>query len=282
LSCDTVVLCTKTLRTLSGFNQHGIQLMKKRDLIYGVMLVFLVTVTHHVEGQDSLPEPSAESTYTYNALKILSGSTQFIEAAAAFSTKGNFGGDLILGNGQIVEHGSSFTVVFSRPSKLYMQLNSREGYEAKIFFDGEMITVAAFYDGRHVFDTTPQPGDVNESLDFMVGLTGGPRELNFFLTQQMTQSLNRVRSGVYVGTSMIGGVSCDHLAVRTDTRDGQVWIEQGDEPMPWRILITHREEPAQPRFWAQFDEWDFSPEVSESTFKYTPPEGAIKFRYFNE
>ena len=271
-----------TLGTLSGFKQHGIQIMKRRDLICGVMLVLLITVTHHVEGQDNSSKQVAESTQTDNALNILSGSTQFIEATAAFSTKGNFGGDLILENGQIVEHGSSFTVLFSRPSKLYMQLNSREGYEATIFFDGETITVAAKYDGRQVYDTTPQPGDVNESLDFMVGLTGGPRELNFFLTEQLTQSLNRVRTGYYVGKSIIGGVSCDHLAVRMDTRDGQVWIERGDEPKPWRILITHREEPAQPRFWAQFDEWDFSPEFSESTFKYTPSEGAVKFRYFNE
>jgi hypothetical protein len=258
------------------------RLRKMRDLVHGVMLVLLIGVPHHVEGQDNSPEPAVNSTHTDNALKIFSGSTQFIETAAAFSTRGNFGGDLILENGQIAEHGSTFTVVFSRPSKLYMQLNSREGYEAKIFFDGETITVAAVYDGQHVYDTTPQPGDVNESLDFMVGLTGGPRELNFFLTQQMTQSLNRVRSGVHVGRSMIGGVSCDHLAVRTDSRDVQVWVERGDEPKPWRILITHREEPAQPRFWTQFDEWDFSPEISESTFKYTPPEGAIKFRYFNE
>jgi hypothetical protein len=255
--------------------------MKKRDLICGVMF-FLVAATHHVEGQDNSPEPAVNSTHTDNALKILSGSTQFIEAAASFLAKGNFGGDLILEDGQIVEQGSSFTLVFSRPSKLYLQMNSREGYQATMIFDGETITLAAIHDGQQVYDTTPQPGDVNESLDFMVGLTGGPRELNFFLTEQFTQSLSRMRTGFYVGTSIIDGVLCDHLSVRTDSKDGQVWIERGDKPKPWRILITHREEPAKPRFWIQFDEWDFSPEISESTFKYTPPEGAVRFRYFSE
>jgi len=67
-----------------------------------------------------------------------------------------------------------------------------------------------------------------------------------------------------------------------ETKDGQVWIERGDEPTPRRILITHRKEPSQPRFWIKFDEWDFSPELSESTFEYTPPEDAVKFRYFSE
>jgi hypothetical protein len=268
--------------THSGFRKQGIQLMKKRSLICSVMLVLLVAATHQVEGRDQPPEPAVGTTHSDNALKILAGSTQLIEAATAFSAKGDFGGDLILENGQIVEHGSSFTLVFSRPAKLYLQMNSREGYQATMLFDGETITLAAIHDGRHVYDTTPQRGDVNESLDFMVGLTGGPRELNFFLSEQFTQSLNRMRTGFYVGTSIIDGVLCDHLAVRTDSKDGQVWIERGDEPKPWRILITHREEPAKPRFWIQFDEWDFSPEISESTFKYTPPEGAVKFRYFSE
>jgi len=81
---------------------------------------------------------------------------------------------------------------------------------------------------------------------------------------------------------LIRGVLCDHLAVRSDTRDGQVWVERGTEPRPWRILITHREEASQPRFWVQFDKWDFSPSISESTFKYTPPEDAVKLRYLNE
>ena len=249
--------------------------MKKHDLICGVMLVLLLAATHHVEGQDNSLEPAVDSKHTDNTLKILSGMTQFIEATPAFSARGNFGGDLILENGQLVEHGSTFTVIFSRPAKLYMRLNSRDGYEATMFFDGETITVVSAYDGHTIYDTTPQPGDVTESLDFMASQTGGPRELNYFLTQQMTEQLNTVRTGFYVGKSIIGGVLCDPLAVRTDTRDGQVWVDRGDDPTPWRIVITHREKPAQPRFWVQFDEWDFSPEFPESTFKYAPPGDAV-------
>ena len=256
--------------------------MKKRELICGFMLILLVTVTHHVEGRDNSPEQAAGSKQTDNALKILSRSSRFIEAAKAFSANGNYAGELILENGQLVEYGSSFTFIFSRPEKLYMRLNLWDGSEATMFFDGETITVASIHDDRHIYDSIQQPGDVNESLDFMVSKTGGPRELNFFLTEQMTSSLNRLRSGILLGKSTINGVLCDHLAVRSDTRDGQVWVERGAEPRPWRILITHREETAQPRFWVQFDKWDFSPSISESTFKYTPPEDAVKLHYLNE
>jgi hypothetical protein len=256
--------------------------MKKHDLICGVLLISLVVATNHVAGQDDSPEPAVDSKHSANALKILSGSTQFIEAAPAFSATGDAGGELIMENGQLVEYGTTFTVKFVRPEKLYLRLNSRDGSRTTIVFDGETITAASSINGEHIYDTTPQQGDVNESLDLLSRESGGSRELAYFLTEQMTHSLSTIQTVFSLGKSTIDGILCDHLAVRSDTRDSQVWIERGDNPTPWRILITHREKPAQPRFWVQFDEWDFSPEFSESMFKYTPPEGAKKFDYFSE
>ena len=246
------------------------------------MLVLLLTATQYVEGQDSSPELTAESKNTEHALKILSRATRFIETAPAFVVKGNSGGELMLESGQLVEYGTAFSAIFKRPSQLKLLLTSRDGLSATMILDGDTITVITEAKGLHIYDTAPQPGDVNESLDFMSDQAGSSRELDHFLSHEWTMALKRVRSGVHVGKSAIAGIWCDHLAVRSDTKDGQAWIARGDEPLPWRILITHREEPMQPRFWVQFDEWDFAPEISESTFKFTPPEDAVKFDYFQD
>ena len=56
-------------------------------------------------------------------------------------------------------------------------------------------------------------------MDFIVGQSGGPRELDHFLSEQLTQSLDRVRTGFHVGESKINGIPCDHLALRTDDCD---------------------------------------------------------------
>jgi hypothetical protein len=257
--------------------------MKKHDLICGAMLVILLAATHPVEGQDNSPEPAVDSKPTDNVLKTLSGSTQFIEATPAFSVKGNAGGELMMNNGQLIEYGTTFTATFLRPAKLYLSLSSRDGSEGTMVFDGETITVASSVNGLHIYDTTPQQGDVTESLDLLSRESGGSRELAYFLTEQLTTALTTsLQSGISLGKSTIDGVLCDHLALRSDTKDLQVWIDRGDEPIPRRILITHRNKPAKPRFWIQFDEWDLSPEFSESVFKYTPPDGAEKFDYFSE
>jgi hypothetical protein len=59
------------------------------------MLVLSLAATHRVAGQDSSLNATAESKTTEHALQILSGSTQFIEAAPAFSVRGNSAGELI-------------------------------------------------------------------------------------------------------------------------------------------------------------------------------------------
>ena len=246
-----------------------------------VIALFAIT-TLSVEGRDELQESAAESKQTADALKILTGSTQFIEALPAFSASGSAGGELYVKNDQLVEYGTSFKLTFVRPEKLYLQMNSWDGIETPLIFDGQTITAAIYAEGQHTYDTTPQPGDVNDSLDFMTKYTGAPREMAYFLTKQLTRSLSTVQTGLSLGKSTIDGTVCDHLALRTENRDGQIWITRGEEPTPRRILITHRNKPAQPRFWIQFDEWDSSPELSESIFSYIPPEGAKQVDYFQE
>jgi hypothetical protein len=59
---------------------------------------------------------------------------------------------------------------------------------------------------------------------------------------------NLIVSADYVETTTITEVPCDHLAVRTNRGlDFQVWVAQGPEPLPRRILITYKDDPGQPQ-----------------------------------
>jgi len=90
----------------------------------------------------------------------------------------------------------------------------------------------------------------------------------------------RVVEAKYVETATIDGLPCDHIAARTTQGvDFQVWIAQGDEPLPHRIV--HRRT-GQPQFWADLTGWNLSPEISESSFQFTPPEGAEKVQFLSQ
>jgi hypothetical protein len=89
----------------------------------------------------------------------------------------------------------------------------------------------------------------------------------------------KVRAAYYVEQASIAGVPCDHLALRGDWADLQLWIAQGDQPLPHRLVFTYKNAEGQPQFWAQFSDWNLSPDVPDSLFVFTPPEGAAKIAF---
>jgi hypothetical protein len=94
---------------------------------------------------------------------------------------------------------------------------------------------------------------------------------------------SRVVSADYVEKTTIMDVPCDHLAVRTGQGvDFQVWVAQGEQPLPRRIVITYISETGQPQFWADLSDWNLAPEISDALFAFTPPNGADRIQFLAE
>jgi len=231
------------------------------------------------QGTDTATAATDESALTKDASEILARMTDFISAAPAFSLVSETGHEVMHKNGQLLEFGSRLTLTIRRPSKAIGRFDSREGDSSTTVLDGKAIWI--YSAKENMYDTTRQPGDIDASLDFLAKQLGVPRQLRDFFSKDLTASLgSAMKSGYYGGESIISGVMCDHLALRSEKEDVQVWIARGDEPVPRRIEITYRELEGQPQFWAQFTEWDFSPELSDTTFTFSLPEGAERIHFF--
>ncbi len=183
----------------------------------------------------------------------------------------------------MLEYGSHLALAIQRPSQGIGRFESRNGEISIIVLDGKTLSVYVAIEDIYVYDATQQPGDIDSSLEFLAKQMGVPRQLRNFFSKDLTASLgSAVKSGYYVGESMISGVLCDHLALRGEKEDLQVWIARGDEPVPRRIMITYRDLEGQPRFWVQFVEWDLSPGPSDTAFKFSPPEGTKRISFFTD
>ena len=239
------------------------------------------TETGLAQGTGISRSTTDDSALAKDASEILARMTDFISAAPAFSLVGDTGHEVMQKNGHMLEFGSRLTLVIQRPSKGIGRFDSRNGDSSTTVLDGEAIWV--YSAKENIYDTTRQRGDIDASLDFIAKQLGFPRQLRDFFSKDLTASLgSAVKSGYYVGESMISGVMCDHLALRSDKEDVQVWIERGDAPVPRRIVITYRDLERQPQFWAQISEWDFSPELSDTTFTFSPPQGAKRVHFFTD
>jgi len=77
-----------------------------------------------------------------------------------------------------------------------------------------------------------------------------------------------------LGSGVIRGVECDHLAFRTDDVDWQIWIAQGDRPYPCRYVITSTKVKGSPQYTIDVRDWKTGAEVASDTFSVDVPKDA--------
>ncbi len=182
-----------------------------------------------------------------------------------------------------LKFGSKITATLRRPSQANVRFDNRNGDNATIILDSETISVFSTIGNAHVYDTARQPGDIDASFVFLAEHLGTTDQLNHFFSIDLTESMkSMVKSGYYVGEATIAGILCDNLALSNEDEDVQLWVAKGDKPVPRRIVVTYKNLEGQPQFWAQFEEWNFSPNFSETIFSYSPPAHADRISFFRD
>lgn len=212
------------------------------------------------------------------AREILMHMARFLSTAPSFSVSLNTGYDAVQASGQKIEFNERRQVIISRPDRLRAETERSDGSKASVVFTGKEIVLID--PTNKVYATAPQQGGLDESIVYFVSNLGMRFPLAVLLVSQAPGEFeDRVRAIDYVEKTNILGVPSHHLAGRTDTVDFQIWVSDGEQPFPLRIVLTYRTEPGQPQFWAQFADWRLTPAISASTFSAQIPAGAQKIAF---
>src|SRR5258708_33110307 len=87
--------------------------------------------------------------------------------------------------------------------------------------------------------------------------------------------LSGVTSGREVDTVTIDGKPCRHLFFsQAGGIELEVWLDKTEQAVPRRLIVTYRLLPGQPHFIAEFSDWNFSAQPSDTEFVFQPPAGA--------
>jgi hypothetical protein len=244
------------------------------QLVLALALTLLLSGLPASAQEDRTAAPEIEE----KAMTILKRMAEFLSQAQRFSVTVEVGSDVVQDWGQKVEFGETRKIVVRRPDRARINTVKRDGTVSDFVFDGKEIAVSHVQD--KVYATAAKPGTLDEAIAYFVNDLDMRLPLGELLTSNLPKILqDRVKSVYYVEQAAIAGVPCDHLALRGDRVDLQFWIAQGDQPLPRRMVITYTREEGQPQFWAQFSEWNLSPEVPDSLFVFTPPDGAMKIAF---
>ncbi|MBS0340974.1 MAG: DUF2092 domain-containing protein [Proteobacteria bacterium] len=203
---------------------------------------------------------------------------EFLGSAGAFSVSMRSGYDTVQPSGQKIEFGELRKITVSRPDRL--RVESELSNDAKILtvFSGKEAMVVDF--ANNVYATEAQSGDLDNTIIHLVRDLHLRFPLAMLLVSRLPAEFSeRVRQVDYVEKTNVLGIPTHHLAARSDTVDFQVWVADGSQPYPVRVVLTYKNEPGQPQFWAQLSDWNFAPTLAADTFVARPPDGAQKIAF---
>jgi hypothetical protein len=242
-----------------------------RRIVSVIVLAMMVTAAwpHPSHAQPAGIDPQAE--------KLLRRMSDYLASRQQFTLKAESTLEVVLTSGQKVQFDSPATLEVSRPNKLRAH---RKGdiVNQEFFYNGKTLTL--YSPRENVYATTAAPPTIDETLDFArekLDIIAPAAEL--FYKNAAEKMLKESSSGFVVGPSVVAGVKCTHLAFRGAEVDWQIWIEDGDKPLPRKFILTSKKVAGEPQFTVLIRSWDMAPKLTDSEFSFTPPKGAKKIEF---
>lgn len=135
------------------------------------------------------------------------------------------------------------------------------------FYDGKSFTV--FSPQHEFYATVAAPPTTLKMLDWLwddYGLAL-PLEDLFRWNELKSRRPDELTGAFLVGPATIDGVLTNQYAFRQGEVDWSVWIEQGERPLPRKLMIVDRSQTEQPAYVARLT-WTLNPTFPADAFTY--------------
>ncbi|MFY9942123.1 MAG: DUF2092 domain-containing protein [Desulfobacterales bacterium] len=240
--------------------------------LMAVLTVFSIMLLYQTAfAQSAGIDPQAE--------KLMRAATTYLAGQNRFSVDTRSTIEVVLASGQKIQFDHGATLAVQRPNKLRAE---RKGdlIDQVFYYDGKSLTLHNPSDNYYA--VAPAPGTVEEMLDFaresldIIAPAGDLLYKNAFEILMAD-----VTSGFVVGQSVVEDQHCDHLAFRSPEVDWQIWIQEGSQPLPRKLVITTKDVAGMPQFAVVMTHWELAPTFTEAIFDFTPPPDAKQVSFMS-
>jgi hypothetical protein len=88
----------------------------------------------------------------------------------------------------------------------------------------------------------------------------------------------KIQSSQFLGVESVGGNVCNHLLFSLKGVDWQLWIQQGEPPIPRKMVVSYNSVPSRPCYIQEITGFNTGP-IPASRFKLELPPGAHKIDF---
>lgn len=231
-------------------------------------------------GAGEQEEAQNDTPIDGEAWQTLKRMADTLAQARSFSVTIQANYDVVQDNGEKIEFGERRVVTLHRPNTLRVETQESDGKRTLVAFDGQAITV--FNPLENVYGQIEQTGSVDEAVRHLVQDLNVRLPLALLLVSTLPAELEqRLQALDYVERNTLTPVPTDHLAGQTESVDFQVWIGAGagDQPLPYRVSITYKDDEGEPQYRADLTNWVLNPDVSAAQLAFRPPDGAERIPF---
>src|SRR6478672_2972598 len=227
-------------------------------------------------GGSAAPEQDAntQDQSAQNAKALLKRMSDYLAAQKTISTAFDSTFEVVSKDHQKLQLATSGTIELSRPDKIHTTRKS--GFsDTEMIFDGKTVSLVG--KGQNAYVQADAPGTIDNLIDqlrdkFHRQLPGADL-LQSNVYDGLMEDVTDIKD---LGSGVINGQECDHLAFRAKDTDWQIWIHQGANPYPCRYVITSKGVDQAPQFTLEVRDWKVGGSPSASDFTFVAPAGAKK------
>ena len=210
---------------------------------------------------------------TVDALKAMSS---YLAAAKTLAITSQASLDVVTNDGQRIQLDGITNYKIRRPGFVIDYVSDIKS--RRFIYDGKTFTVYSPKLGFYA--SVPAPKTNREVLDTIYekfGIALPLEDLFRWGDASSAVRINSFQSAYKVGTATIDGAETDHFAFREPTVDWEIWIDQGPAPLPRKVVIVDRADPAKPTFISRL-QWQVNPTFTDADFTFVPDANAKRIQ----
>jgi hypothetical protein len=245
-------------------------------MITKTLVAATITATCWCWPSPARAQSSTGSPIDRNAMAVLDKMGAYLRSLKAFQIRSVTATDEVNDDGQKIQMDGVVDLLVQRPDRLRAEITS-DAQHRMFFYDGQTFSIWA----RRVnyYATVPAPptlGELAERLEDKYGIDLPLADLFYWGTPKGDTSV--ITAATDVGPSQVDGVSCEHYAFRQDGLDWQLWVQNGDYPLPRKLVLTTTNDEARPQY-STVMTWNLAPAFDMAAFAFVPPPEAHKITF---
>jgi hypothetical protein len=210
--------------------------------------------------------PYAAKAADVDAKGMLKAMSDYLASQKAMSFAYDTNLEVVTKDHQKLLLASSGKVEVGRPDKIRMTRNG--GFaNVELVFDGKTLTLLG--KDANLYTQVDVPGTIDHLVDELKDKLQRPLPgADLLLPDVYGELMQDVVDVKDLGSGVIAGTECDHLAFRNHDIDWQIWIAQGDHPYPCRYVITARDVDQGPQYSIQITDWKTGTDVMAADYSF--------------